>query len=131
MTSVIVIEDDVDSMDVLCEFLQIKGLDVVGKGISGKEGITLYDRLRPNAVIMDVMMPEFDGFYGLDGIRKIDPFATVVMITADLTKETEKKLIGLNASAILHKPNDLDIIVPTIEKLVDEKIQSGKIRINI
>jgi len=126
MVSVIVIEDNVDSMGVLCEFLQIKDLDVIGRGKNGQDAIKLYNQLRPDAVIMDVMMPEFDGYYGLEGIKKNDPNATVVMVTADKTDVTRKKLMKLNASAILYKPNDVNKIKPTVEKLIDKKVQSIK-----
>lgn len=126
MVSVIVIEDNVDSMGVLCEFLQIKELDVIGRGKNGQDAIKLYNQLRPDAVIMDVMMPEFDGYYGLEGIKKNDPNATVVMVTADKTDVTRKKLMELNASAILYKPNDVNKIKPTVEKLIDKKVQSIK-----
>jgi len=126
MVSIIVIEDNVDSMGVLCEFLQIKDLDVIGRGKNGQDAIKLYNQLRPDAVIMDVMMPEFDGYYGLEGIKKNDPNATVVMVTADKTDVTRKKLMELNASAILYKPNDVNKIKPTGEKLVDKKVQSIK-----
>ena len=131
MTSVIVIEDDVDALDVLCEFLQLKELDVIGTGINGKEGIELYDKLHPDAVVMDVMMPNFNGFYGLEGIRKIDSDATIIMITADVSDETSEKLKGLNASAILYKPYDINKIAPAIEKFMDEKIQLTKQQITI
>jgi len=126
MVSVIVIEDNVDSMEVLCEFLQIKELDVIGRGKNGQDAIKLYNQIRPDAVIMDVMMPEFDGYYGLEGIKKNDPNVTVVMVTADKTDVTRKKLMELNASAILYKPNDVNKIKPTVEKLVDKKVQSIK-----
>ena len=126
MVSVIVIEDNIDSMGVLCEFLQIKNLDVIGRGKNGQDAIKLYNQLRPDAVIMDVMMPEFDGYYGLEGIKKNDPNAVIVMVTADKTDITRKKLMDLNASAILYKPNDVNKIKPTVEKLVDKKSQSIK-----
>ena len=130
MTTLIVVEDDVDSLEVLCEFLQIQNFDIIGRGINGKEGIKLYDQFRSDVVIMDVMMPEYDGFYGLEGIRKIDADATVIMITADLTKDTKEKLMDLNASAILYKPNDLDKIAPTIEQFMEEKSQLKQFQIN-
>jgi len=122
MVSVIVVEDNVDSMGVLCEFLQIKDLDV----INGQDAIKLYSQLHPDAVIMDVMMPEFDGYYGLEGIKKIDPNAVVVMVTADKTDATRKKLMDLNASSVLYKPNDVNKIKPTVETLVSKKVQSIK-----
>jgi len=126
MVSVIVVEDNVDSMGVLCEFLQIKDLDVIGRGKNGQDAIKLYSQLHPDAVIMDVMMPEFDGYYGLEGIKKLDPNAVVVMVTADKTDATRKKLMGLNASSILYKPNDVNKIKPTVETLVSKKVQSIK-----
>ena len=126
MVSVIVVEDNVDSMGVLCEFLQIKDLDVIGRGKNGQDAIKLYSQLHPDAVIMDVMMPEFDGYYGLEGIKKIDPNAVVVMVTADKTDATRKKLMDLNASSILYKPNDVNKIKPTVETLVSKKVQSIK-----
>ena len=131
MTSVIIIDDDVGALDVICEFLQFKGLDVIGAGINGKEGIELYDKFHPDAVVMDVMMPGFNGFYGLEGIRKIDSDATIIMITADMSDETHEKLKDLNASAILYKPYDINKIAPAIEKLIDEKIQLTKSQISI
>ena len=112
-------------MEVLCEFLQIHDLDIIGRSINGKNGIKLYSKLHPDIVIMDVMMPDYDGFHGLEGIRKIDPDAVIIMITADLTKNTKEKLMNLNASAILYKPNDLNKLVPTIEQLM-----RGEISIN-
>ena len=131
MTSVIVVEDNIDSMEVLCEFLKIQGLDVVGRCINGDEGIKLYDQFRPDVVIMDVMMPDYDGFYGLEGIKKMEHDAIVIMITADLTADTKEKLMGLNASAVLYKPNDLDKIAPTAERLIGEKSQANSFQINI
>jgi len=71
-------------------------------------------------------MPEFDEYYDLEGIKKNDPNATVVMVIADKTDVTRKKLMELNASAILYKPNDVNKIKPTVEKSVDKKSQSIK-----
>lgn len=129
MTSIIVIEDNEETTNVLCEFLEVKKLDILGRGINGKIGVELYDQLHPDAVLMDVMMPDFDGFYGLEKIKKIDPKAIVVMITADTTEETKEKLMSMDASAILYKPGDLAKIAPTIESLIDIKKQSIKSQI--
>ena len=99
---------------------------MIGRGKNGQDAIKLYSQLHPDAVIMDVMMPEFDGYYGLEGIKKSDPNAVVVMVTADKTDITRKKLMDLNASSILYKPNDVNKIKPTIETLVSKKVQSIK-----
>ena len=117
MTKVIVIDDDRDTVEVFCEYLGIKDIQVLGKGFSGKDAVTLYKELKPEVVLLDVMMPDYDGFYGLRNIREYDPQAKVIMVTADLTSDTEKKLKELNASAILYKPYEIDSVVSTIDKV--------------
>ena len=117
MVKVIVIDDDVDTVEVFCEYLEIKDISVVGRGHSGKKAIELYEKLRPDIVLLDVMMPDYDGFYGLEHIKKINPDAKVIMVTADLTYDTEKKLKEFNASAVIYKPYEIDSVIETIHKV--------------
>ena len=124
MTKVIVVDDDRDTVEVFTEYLGIKGIEVLGKGHNGKEAVELYKEHKPEIVLLDVMMPEFDGFYGLQNIRKINPDAKVIMVTADMTTDTEKKLEELKASAVLYKPYEIDSVVETIDK-----VSRGEIKI--
>jgi len=117
MVKVIVVDDDVDTVEVFCEYLEIKDITVVGRGHSGKQAIELYEKLKPDLVLLDVMMPEYDGFYGLAHIKKINPDAKVIMVTADLTYDTEKKLKESNASAVIYKPYEIDSVIETIHRV--------------
>jgi len=124
----IVIDDDIDTVSVLCEFLRIKGINVLGKGYDGAEAVKIYKKLEPDVVFLDVMMENPDGFYTLGKIREIQPDAIVILITADTTEETRKKLLKLNASAIIYKPYDIKevvfetnrLVLKVKEKLLDE-----------
>jgi len=117
LTSVIVVDDDQDTAEVFCEYLNIKGLDVIGKGYDGNEAVELYEKLKPDILLCDVMMPQYDGFYALKKIRSIDPNAKVIMVTADMTSDTEEQLKKLNASAVVYKPYEIDGIMETIDKV--------------
>ncbi len=123
MPKVIVVDDDRDTVEVFTEYLAIKGIEVLGKGYNGKEAVELYKEHKPEIVLLDVMMPEFDGFYGLQNIRSINPDAKVIMVTADLTTDTEKKLEELKASAVLYKPYEIDSVVETIDKVSKGEIK--------
>ena len=120
MTRAIVIDDDVDAVEVFGEFLEIKGVEVIGKGYNGLEGVNLYKKLRPDIVFADVMMPEFDGFYLLSNIKKINSNAKVVMVTADLREETKEKLTKLCADGIIYKPFEINYIINLIRTLIKE-----------
>jgi len=119
LTSVIVVDDDQDTVEVFCEYLKIKGFDVVGRAYNGKEAVELYLQLKPDVVFCDVMMPQYDGFYALKRIRRNDPDAKVIMVTADMTADTEEKLIELKATALVYKPYEIDDIIETIHKVKD------------
>lgn len=123
MIRVIVVDDDRDTVEVFTEYLAIKGIDVVAKGYNGKQAVELYKEHTPDITLLDVMMPEHDGFYGLQNIRRINPNAKVIMVTADLTSDTEKKMHELQASAILYKPYEIDSVVETINKVSKGEIQ--------
>lgn len=117
MVRAIVVDDDVDTVEVFCEYLEIKDISVIGRGYNGKTAYELYLNLKPDVVLLDVMMPEYDGFYGLENIKNTDPNAKVIMVTADLTYDTERKLKALNASAVIYKPYEIDSVIETIHKV--------------
>jgi len=105
---VLVVDDDIDTLEVFAEFLEIKDVNVIGRGHDGKEAVELFEKHRPDFVLMDVMMPDYDGFYGIKEIRKIDPNAKIIIVTADVSIETKAKLKDLKPSAVVHKPYEID-----------------------
>lgn len=116
--SLLIVDDDFDTVEIFKEFLEIKGFNVIGTGKNGKEAIEKYQELKPAVVLLDVMMPDYDGIYGLQGIRKINPDADIIMVTADKTTKTETKLKELNANAILYKPYEIDDVISAINKTI-------------
>ncbi len=115
--NVVVVDDDYNTVEVFTEFLELKNIKVVGKGFDGNDAVKLYRNLKPDIIFLDVMMPEYDGFYALENIKKINPNAIVVMVTADLTAETEQRLNELKANSIVYKPFDIQQILEIISKL--------------
>lgn len=104
-------------MNVFSEFLEINGINVIGKGHDGKDAVGLYVKLRPDVVFLDVMMEKFDGLYALEEIKKIDPDANVIMVTADLSEDTYVKMTSLKASAIIFKPYEIDAIMKVLHDI--------------
>ncbi len=125
--SAIVVDDERDIVEVFSEYLTIKGVEVKGVGFDGKEAVELYKKFKPDVVLMDVMMPKFSGFYGLQNIRQIDPEAKIIMITADSTERTYEKLKEFGASIILHKPYKIETILKSIEQVRSQVTIKNKI----
>ena len=94
------------------------GWDIVGEATNGQEAIEQYEQLQPDAVTMDVVMPEFDGLYGLRGIREIDPDAKVLMVTAISQTDMLKEAISSGAADFICKPFDRENLIHTLGILV-------------
>ncbi len=117
MVTAIVIDDDIDTVDVFCDYLEIKNVKVLGKGYNGKVAVELYEKLRPDIVFLDLMMPEYDGMFALENIRKINPDSKVVIVTADLREDTAVKLSKLKPTRVFIKPYDIEKISQIVSSI--------------
>ena len=126
MIRVIVVDDESDVSEVLCEFLKIKRIEVVGIGKNGNDAFELYKKFKPDVVLMDLVMPNYDGFYGLKKIRELDPKSKIMIISASLTTSYVKRLLELNVDSISLKPYVLNNVVEIIHK-VNEGLELKKV----
>jgi len=102
----LVVDDDLDTVEMFSDYLENKGVDVIGKAKDGKEGFELYKKLKPDVIFLDVIMPNYDGFYTLKKIREIDTNAKIIMVTADFSPTTKNKLKEMKATDVIYKPYD-------------------------
>ncbi len=123
-TTAIIVDDSTDIVDLLSDFLEMSEIKVLGRGYDGKQAVELYEKTRPDIVLLDVMMPEYDGFYALEKIRQINNTAKILMITADLRKETVDRLECTPNLKIMYKPFDFNRVLETISMLVDGNVQT-------
>ncbi|MGQ0606387.1 MAG: response regulator [Candidatus Nitrosotenuis sp.] len=115
--SAIIIDDDHGTAWIFKTHLELCGINVVGIGYDGKAAVELYQKFKPDIVILDVMMPNFDGFYGLEKIKQLDSNAKVIMATADTTLQTLERLKSLSANSIIYKPFEIDEIFLAITRV--------------
>jgi two-component system, chemotaxis family, chemotaxis protein CheY len=94
------------------------GWSVVGEAANGQQAIEQYERLRPDVVTLDLVMPEFDGLHALRGILALDPRARVVVVSALEQKNVLMDAFKIGASDFVVKPFDRKALVATLERLV-------------
>ncbi|MEW6043709.1 MAG: response regulator [Thermoproteota archaeon] len=117
MVTAAVIDDDKDTVEVFVEYLKLLGVDVVAVGYDGKQASEIYKKYRPDVLFLDMLMPEYDGVYGLQEIRAMNKNAHVVMITADINKDAEERLEGMHPTEIIFKPFDMDKLKTILAKI--------------
>ena len=104
MKRVLIVDDSRTSRRLLKDILEKAGYEVVGEAINGQEGFDLFVKLSPDIVTMDITMPQVDGLESLKLIRKQNPDAKVIMITAAGQKEKMMEAVKLGAAEFITKP---------------------------
>ncbi|MGC4005616.1 MAG: response regulator [Pirellulales bacterium] len=87
---VLVCDDSLIMRTLVSDCLAADGWEIVATACDGRDAFQKYQTHRPDAVTIDVVMPEYDGLYGLEKILEFDPAAKVVVLSA----LDQPKLIG-------------------------------------
>jgi NarL family two-component system response regulator LiaR len=95
---VLVVDDHAVVREGLRTFLELQdGLEVAGEAADGEEAVELAERLRPDVVLMDLVMPELDGLGAMRAIRDRVPSARVIVLTS--FADDDRLLPALRAGA--------------------------------
>ncbi len=117
MIRAVVVDDDKETVALFAEILQSNHIEVVGKGYNGQEAAFLYQKLKPDVIFLDVIMPVYDGIYGITKIREMNPDATVIITTNQMTINAQIALNKLRPSAVIREPIDVNEILKTVNQL--------------
>jgi CheY-like chemotaxis protein len=107
---VLVVDDDVRNIFALSSVLESFDMQVL-HAENGREGIKLLSRTPDvDVVLLDIMMPEMDGYETLRAIRAIEGFESlpIIALTAKAMKADREKCIQAGASDYISKPLDVD-----------------------
>ena len=114
----ILIVDDAKFMRVrLAKLLKENGHEIF-EAENGDEAIKMYQQVQPDAVLMDVTMPEKDGLEALKEIRGLDPKARVIMLTALGQESMVVQAVQAGARDYVVKPFDPDRVMGALRKVL-------------
>ncbi len=117
MVKVLIADDSSLMRVVLRNFIKKAGHEVIGEAANGKEAVEKYNSLKPNAVFLDILMPEMDGLKALKKIKETDRFAKVIMCSSVLDNETIKKAKSIGVIEYIMKPFHEKDIQDVLKKL--------------
>src|SRR5207248_4507204 len=100
----LIIEDDLPTRDMISRTLKKEGWDV-DEAENGKIGLECVATKRPGLILLDLMMPEMDGFQFIAELRKNDAWRTipVIVVTAMDLSNTERDMLNGQVAGILQK----------------------------
>ncbi len=130
---VLVVDDDLRNIFALSSVLEQHGLKIL-HAENGRAGIELLKRTKDiDIVLMDIMMPEMDGYETMRAIRKVQEFQSlpIIALTAKAMKGDREKCLAAGASDYVTKPVDLELLFSVMRvwmaKDVDNRFEHGAV----
>jgi DNA-binding response OmpR family regulator len=114
---VLIAEDDRDFGNILTQYVTISGFDVT-LARDGKEAWELFNKDKPDLCVLDVMMPEMDGFTLGEKIKQAHHDMPLIFLTAKSLKEDIVKGLKLGADDYITKPFDPEVLILRINNIL-------------
>jgi DNA-binding response OmpR family regulator len=119
-TRVVCIEDEPEMIDLVKLILSRKGFDVMGAR-GGQEGLQLIERVRPELVLLDLMMPDIDGWEVYQRMKANPAMNQIPVIVVTAKAQSIDKMLGLHIAKVddyLTKPFGPAELLSSVEKVL-------------
>lgn len=129
MKKILLAEDDLDFSNVLIQYLQLHNFEVTWAE-NGKKALEIFQKSTFNICILDVMMPEMDGFTLAEELLKVNPETPFVFLTAKQLKEDKIKGLKLGADDYIVKPFEVEELILRLNNILKRSDFNIKIPFN-
>ena len=123
-TSILVMEDDVNIQELIVEFLKAEGYDV-DYASDGLEGIQLFKKKEYDLVLLDIMMPNLDGYSVCKMIRQTSN-VPIIFLTALNEESNQLKGFELECDDYITKPFSFNLLIQRVKAV----LRRGRINIS-
>ncbi len=119
---ILVVDDQLAVRDVVGDMVQFAGHEVIGKANDGIEAVEQARRLRPDIVIMDVVMPRVSGIQAMSTILSEKTATGVLLMSGEYRSHgmTKEELLKAGAMMFLEKPFSLNDLAQSLDKCAGE-----------
>lgn len=116
--SIVIVDDEPQTIDMLSTFLTLKGF-VVHSALDGEEGLRVIQEQRPDLVLLDLMMPEMDGYTVCEHVRAAPELSAIpiVIVTARTEMSSIRRAEAAGADGYLIKPIRFPVLLAEIERV--------------
>ncbi len=123
METVLVIEDNPDNMTLICDILELNGYATL-QATTGLGGFEKAEVTKPDFVILDIQLPDIDGYTVLDKIRKSPKTQKipVIAMTSYAMAGDKERLLNAGCDGYVEKPIDPDLVMTQIQQIVGNNV---------
>lgn len=120
---ILLAEDDIDFGNILSQYVSLSGFEAI-LARNGKEAWEMFHSDKPDICVLDVMMPEMDGFTFAEKLREAEPGIPFIFLTAKSLREDIIRGLKLGADDYITKPFDPEMLMLRINNIL-RRVYSG------
>lgn len=120
---VLVIDDNPDLLDIVDAILSDSGF-IVAKAPSGEAGIDISRSLRPDLILLDINMPNIDGFEVLTQLKQLEETKNIPVAMFSVRSDLKDKKLSFQKGAVdyISKPFQYNKLTEKVEKILERSI---------
>jgi len=123
MTTVLIIEDNPDNTLLISDILAFEGFTII-HAESGLKGVKMAEENQPNFIILDIQLPDIDGYEVLGKIRtsKIASKIPIIAMTSYAMAGDRERLLDAGCDGYVEKPIDPVLVMDQIRQALGDKL---------
>lgn len=120
---IMIVDDEPANVEVLSRLLERHGFSRIESTSDPREAESLYMRLRPDLILLDLHMPHMDGFAVMDRLNQLveSSYLPILMLTGDMSPESRREALSRGAKDFVNKPFHSDEVLLRIRTLLETR----------
>jgi len=117
--TILYVEDNPDNRRLISRVLTVEGF-VVQEASSAKDALNILQSMRPDIILMDINMPDMDGYTLTAKIHELPNLGSipVIALTANVMKGDRERSIEAGCDGYIQKPVDIDTLTQQVERFL-------------
>ena len=124
-TKIFYVEDELFLGKIVRESLESRGFEVVMES-DGAKATDVFKKIKPNICVLDIMLPNKDGFTIADEIRELDEDVPIIFLTAKTQTEDVVKGFSLGGNDYIRKPFSMEELIVRVQNALRIKTEDSK-----
>lgn len=124
-TKIFYVEDELFLGKIVRESLESRGFEVVMES-DGAKATDVFKKMKPNICVLDIMLPNKDGFTIADEIRELDEEVPIIFLTAKTQTEDVVKGFSLGGNDYIRKPFSMEELIVRVQNALRIKTEDSK-----
>jgi len=119
-TKILIIEDNIQNMYMLSYLLEQNNFEII-QAFNGHDGIATAQKSKPDIILLDIQLPEMDGYAVARKLREIDKLKTIpiIAVTSYAMPGDKEKMLTAGANGYIEKPVNPDTFIDEMEQIIN------------